>query len=166
MGIMRDHVIPAPMRHTKVMQSNTQNNNIMLLVWNACTACMHACITWCWHKEHLREYNIDLVYTTVVRTYLWCAVLSISSASNRPVLDSGSVQCNPLYGAGIRTVQSTVRGRNPELDDSKRMEIDSNCSVPSLPCGRVWGMLSVGWPLHFVYTISYSSRTSGIIPNP
>ena len=26
MGIMRDHIIPAPMRHTEVMQSNTQNN--------------------------------------------------------------------------------------------------------------------------------------------
>ena len=29
-------------------------------------------------------------------------------ASNRPVPDSGSVQCNPLYGAGIqhRTIRS------------------------------------------------------------
>ena len=54
-------------------------------------------------------------------------------ASNRPVLDSGSVlwqstvrsrnpdKCNPL--------QSTVRSRNPEPDGSKRMEIDSTIFI-------------------------------------
>ena len=42
MGIMRDHVIPGPMRHTEVMQSNTQNNvTYYIIVCNAFTACMH-----------------------------------------------------------------------------------------------------------------------------
>ena len=45
MGIMRDHVIPAPMRHTEVMQSNTQNNMLPINYSMKCLlqlACMHA----------------------------------------------------------------------------------------------------------------------------
>ena len=42
--------------------------------------------------------------------------------------DFGSVQWIALIGFRLRTVDSTVRSRNPGPDDSKRMEIDSSLS--------------------------------------